>query len=77
MELGAGLASGISNSEYIQAGALMVDASEVWNCQMIVKVKEPLPEEYPMIKENQLILAFLHLANNESLQRYLIEKLLL
>jgi len=74
VELGAGLASGISNSEYIQAGALMVDASEVWNCQMIVKVKEPLPEEYPMIKENQLILAFLHLANNESLQRYLIEK---
>lgn len=74
VELGAGLASGISNSEYIQAGALMVDASEVWNCEMIVKVKEPLPEEYPLIKENQKILAFLHLANNENLERYLIEK---
>lgn len=74
VELGAGLASGISNSEYIQAGALMVDATEVWNCEMIVKVKEPLPEEFPMIKENQLILAFLHLANNEQLQRYLIAK---
>ena len=74
VELGAGLASGISNSEYIQAGALLVDASEVWNCEMIVKVKEPLPEEYPLIKEHQLILAFLHLANNEGLQRYLMAK---
>jgi len=74
VELGAGLASGISNSEYIQAGALLVDASEVWNCEMIVKVKEPLPEEYPLIKEHQLILAFLHLANNEDLQRYLMAK---
>lgn len=74
VELGAGLASGISNSEYIQAGALMVDANEVWNCEMIVKVKEPLPEEYPQIKEKQMILAFLHLANNENLERYLIAK---
>lgn len=74
VELGAGLASGISNSEYIQAGALMVDANEVWNCEMIVKVKEPLPQEYGLIKENQKILAFLHLPNNPSLQRILIEK---
>lgn len=74
VELGAGLASGISNSEYIQAGALMVDAAEVWNCEMIVKVKEPLPQEYNLIKENQKILGFLHLANNPSLQRILIEK---
>lgn len=74
VELGAGMASGISNSEYIQAGALMVDATEVWNCEMIVKVKEPLPEEFSFIKENQLILAFLHLTNNENLQRYLIAK---
>jgi len=74
VELGAGLASGISNSEYIQAGALMVDANEVWNCEMIVKVKEPLAEEYHFIKENQKILAFLHLPNNPALQRILIEK---
>lgn len=41
VELGAGVASGISNSEYIQAGALMVDKNEVWNCDVIIKVKEP------------------------------------
>ncbi len=74
VELGAGIASGISNSEYIQAGALMVDKNEVWNCDAIVKVKEPLESEYNLIKDNQILMAYLHLANHPELEKYLKSK---
>ena len=74
VELGAGVASGISNSEYIQAGALMVDKNEVWNCDVIIKVKEPLESERPLIKEGQIIMAYLHLANIPDLETYLAKK---
>jgi len=63
-ERGAGTGSGIGDEEYIKAGAEIVDtAPEVFKrADMIVKVKEPLPQEYPMLRQNQILFTFLHLA---------------
>lgn len=64
IERDAGAGSGIGDEEYIKAGAEIVDAApEVFKrADMIVKVKEPLPQEYPMLRQNQIIFTFLHLA---------------
>ncbi|MCS6951146.1 MAG: alanine dehydrogenase, partial [bacterium] len=52
IETGAGKGTGISDEEYVQAGARIVpDARRVYaEADMVVKVKEPLPQEYPLIR---------------------------
>jgi alanine dehydrogenase len=64
VQAGAGLGSGISDDEYRAAGAELVStADEVWKRgEMIFKVKEPLPEEYPRMREGQILYTYLHLA---------------
>ena len=64
MQKGAGTGSGFSDEMYEQAGCLLLDtAEEVFGtCDMIVKVKEPLEPEYSLIRENQIIYTYLHLA---------------
>ena len=64
MEKGAGVGSGFTDNEYIDAGASLIDnAAEVWALvDMMVKVKEPLPEEYPLFKEGLILYTYLHLA---------------
>ncbi len=46
VERGAGEGSGLSDAEYARAGAELVGREEAWGAEMVVKVKEPLPEEY-------------------------------
>lgn len=60
----AGLGSSFTNDEYQKAGAQIVaDPAELFaSCDMILKVKEPLPEEYARLRENQIIFTYLHLA---------------
>jgi alanine dehydrogenase len=60
----AGLGAGFENAEYEAAGAkLVADAATVWaSSDMIVKVKEPLPSEYDLMKPGQLLYTYLHLA---------------
>ncbi|MFZ5651176.1 MAG: alanine dehydrogenase [Bacillota bacterium] len=72
----AGAGSGISNDDYIQAGAGIVSsAEEVFaGADMIMKVKEPLPREYGLIREGQIIFTFLHLAPEPDLTRLLLDK---
>ena len=72
----AGLGCFIPNQAYVEAGAQLVDtAKEVYDrAEMIVKVKEPLPEEYDLMKENQIIYTYLHLAAEPQLTRQLMEK---
>jgi alanine dehydrogenase len=69
IEKGAGLGSGILDQEYLEVGAkLLNSASEVWDkAEMIVKVKEPLPDEYPLMQPDQLIYTYFHLAADEKL----------
>ncbi|MDI7260155.1 MAG: alanine dehydrogenase [Thermodesulfobacteriota bacterium] len=64
IEKGAGLGSGISDEEYLLSGAEIVSSNrELYGrAEMILKVKEPLPDEYPLFQENQILFTYLHLA---------------
>jgi len=75
IEKGAGEGSGISDEEYIEAGAALLPfASDVFEqAEMIIKVKEPMPEEYELIRENQVIFTYLHLAAAPELTEALIK----
>ena len=69
VEAGAGLGSGFSDQEYIDAGAeILENAADVWaKADMIVKVKEPLECEYKYFREGLIIYTYLHLADNKPL----------
>ena len=64
VEKGAGLGSSITDSEYVKAGATILDtADEVWaKSEMIIKVKEPIAEEYHRMRKGQILFTYLHLA---------------
>lgn len=64
MEMHAGEGSGFTDEEYEAAGAKMIaDAKDVWDAvEMMIKVKEPLPEEYPLFHEELILYTYLHLA---------------
>jgi len=76
VETGAGSGSGFSDNEYINAGGkIMKSAASLWGeSGMIIKVKEPLGPELDLMKEGQIIYAYLHLAANSELTEKLIEK---
>ncbi|HVJ80394.1 MAG TPA: alanine dehydrogenase, partial [Planctomycetia bacterium] len=60
----AGKGSGIADDQYREVGAeIIVAAEEIWSrADMIVKVKEPLPEEYPLMRRGQLLFTYFHFA---------------
>lgn len=64
VEKNAGLGIGIDDAAYREAGARVVDtAAEIFErCELIVKVKEPQPEEYRQLREGQTLFTYLHLA---------------
>ena len=72
----AGQGVGISDEDYRKAGATLVaTAKETYDkSDMIVKVKEPLPEEYQLLRENQILYTYLHLAADERLTKALMER---
>lgn len=71
LERGAGLGSGISDEQYLAAGAEIVDTpAEIYTqAELIVKVKEPLRAEWPYLRPGQLIFTFFHFAASEELTR--------
>ncbi|TGE08548.1 alanine dehydrogenase [Hymenobacter fodinae] len=72
----AGLGSGFQDAEYEQAGATILPTIEdvYAKAEMIVKVKEPIASEYPLIKENQLLFTYFHFASGEELTHAMIER---
>ena len=63
IESGAGLGSGITDEEFSEAGAEMVAREEVFSRgEIIVKVKEPLLEEYDLLRPGQIVFTFFHFA---------------
>lgn len=64
IEKSAGAGSGFADAEYEAAGAKMIgSAKEVWDTvEMMIKVKEPLPEEYPLFHDGLILYTYLHLA---------------
>jgi len=75
IETGAGVGSGISDEAYRAIGAeVVLQAADSWSSDLVLKVKEPLPEEYHFFRQEMLLFAFLHLAGMPDLAKALQEK---
>ena len=72
----AGSGSGFEDDEYIAAGASILSTIEAIYeiADMIIKVKEPIAVEYPLIKEDQLLFTYFHFASSEELTHAMIER---
>lgn len=68
VEVGAGLGSGISDDDYLRAGAQLSDATTIFGeADLILKVKEPLPPEWPLIRTGQTLFTYFHFAASREL----------
>src|SRR5699024_9727694 len=75
VETGAGLGAGFTDEQYEEVGAIIVDTpEEAWKQDMVLKVKEPLPEEYHYFREGLILFTYLHLAAEPELTKVLLEK---
>jgi alanine dehydrogenase len=70
----AGVGSGFSDDEYVKAGAKMInEAAEIFQlAEMIMKVKEPIEQEYKLIRKDQLVFTYFHFASYEPLTKAMI-----
>lgn len=75
VETTAGNGSGFSDDAYVAAGAtIAASARDIYEqCEMIMKVKEPLPVEYPMIRKGQILFTYFHFAAAEELTKAIID----
>ncbi|MBI4326774.1 MAG: alanine dehydrogenase, partial [Chloroflexi bacterium] len=75
VERGAGAGAGYPDADYSGAGATLLDdpAALFEKADLVVKVKEPLPSEYPFLRREQLLFTYLHLAANRSLTEALLK----
>jgi alanine dehydrogenase len=75
VQAGAGQGSGISDEQYAQHGASIVPTAEdVWHeADLIVKVKEPLPVEWPQMRPGQIVFTYFHFAADEELTRAVMQ----
>ncbi len=69
IQAGAGQGSGIDDERYAENGAeIVASAAEIWNrAELIVKVKEPLPAEWPMLRNGQMVFTYFHFAADRAL----------
>lgn len=76
VETQAGAGSGFMDQDYAEAGAeILSEAKDVWaKAEMICKVKEPLPAEYPFFREDLILFTYLHLAPEKELTEQLLQK---
>ena len=73
VEDGAGEGSYFPNEDFTEAGAQIAGAEDVWTrAKMVVKVKEPLPDEYQYLRPDLLLFTYLHLAASEDLTRTMV-----
>lgn len=75
MQESAGEAAGFTDAEYMASGAsIECDRKKIFdNCEMIIKVKEPLPEEYGLFHKDQILYTYLHLAADKKLTEALLK----
>lgn len=76
VELDAGIGAGFENSEYEEVGASIVSNKQKLfdDSEMIIKVKEPLPQEYDLFHEGQILYTYLHIAADKPQAQALLEK---
>ena len=67
----AGANIGFFDEQYLRAGAKILDSAEdvYKSSEMIVKVKEPIPEEYPFLRDDLTLFTYLHLAGDPEMQK--------
>jgi alanine dehydrogenase len=74
VQSGAGIGSSFTDSEYLAAGAeIVMGAEEAWKSDLVVKVKEPVAEEYRYLNRNVILFTYLHLASNKVLTEALLQ----
>lgn len=74
VETGAGVGSGFSDDEYVAQGATIVEsAAEAWAQGMVLKVKEPMKQEYGFLRGDLLLFTYLHLAADRPLTEALLK----
>ena len=75
IETGAGTGSAINDDEYVSAGAkILATAGDVWaEGELVLKVKEPVAEEYPRLRRDQVLFTYLHLAADRPLTQALLD----
>ncbi len=76
VETGAGNGSGFTDQDYIDAGGQIVSSAEALyeGAEIIIKVKEPQPSEFNLLKPGQILFCFFHFASSESLTKACLEK---
>ena len=73
IEAGAGLGAGIVDDDYQAVGARLVSREEAWAAHLVVKVKEPQPEEFAFLRPDLVLFTYLHLAAYPEVGRALLE----
>ena len=74
VETGAGMGSSFTDDAYQAAGARIAALDEVWErAELLLKVKEPISEEYRRLREDLVVFTYLHIAADEPLTRALVE----
>jgi len=75
VETGAGLGSGLTDEEYAQEGATIASKKDLFDrSELIVKVKEPLEQEWPYLREGKMLFTYLHLASSKELTKGLLKR---
>jgi alanine dehydrogenase len=73
VEAGAGEGSSFPDAQYAAMGATLGSVDDIWAAtEMVLKVKEPLPAEYPRLREGQILFTYLHLAASKELTEALV-----
>lgn len=74
VEAGAGLGSGLADHEYLRAGAEMVagPADIYGQADLVMKVKEPMPDEFPLVRRGQTLFTYFHFAADQQLTEAMI-----
>lgn len=72
VEQGAGEGSRITDEEYVRAGALIVSLDDVWQTEMVLKVKEPIPSEFSRLSDDLILFTYLHLAASREVTEALL-----
>ncbi|MFM7313279.1 MAG: alanine dehydrogenase [Cyanobium sp.] len=72
VQAGAGLGAGFTDAAYRTAGARLVDREEAWACHLVVKVKEPQPQEFAFLRPDLVLFTYLHLAAYPAVGRALL-----
>lgn len=72
IQSGAGLGAGFTDEQFAAAGARLVSAEEAWAAHLVVKVKEPQPEEFAFLRPDLVLFTYLHLAAYPDVGRALL-----